>query len=603
MHPGSMRPAFGALMLLTLFVTAPVLAAKAAAPVKDPLAGYDAFVDRMIRDWRIPGLAVAIVKEGKVVYARGFGYRDVEKKLPVTPDTLFAIASCTKAFTTFALGTLVDEGRLDWDKPVRTYLPGFEMYDPNTTAMITPRDLVTHRSGLPRHDRAWYNNKVFTRKDVVDRIRYLEPSVQLRTKWQYNNLMYVTAGYLMEQITGKSWEDNVRERIFAPLGMTRSNFSATESAKSPDFSQPYQEEDGKILPMPFYDAPLTGPAGSIDSSANDMAKWVQIHLSDGTVGGRRLINGATLADLHEPRIIIDAPIERPELSRLSYALGWFVDAYRGHERVSHGGNIDGFSSLVTLMPQDKLGMVVLTNMDRTEMPEILVRHTLDRFLELDPIDWNGEGLAQFATWKATDQEAKNRKTSARKPGTRPAHALEEYAGEYEHPAYGLLKLAPAGDHLEATFNDLSLPLEHWHYEVWSVKDGSSPFFANKKFLFSGDMQGNVASVAVDMEQLVKPVVFTKKPDARLSDPAYLARFVGEYSLAGDTFKVELTGSELTMTPPGEPPLHLVPGLAGRFTVREVASMTLSFVEDPQGNVTALDMIKQQGVYTMPRLKK
>jgi CubicO group peptidase (beta-lactamase class C family) len=578
---------------------------RGAAPAdvaKEALAGYDEMVEKMIRDFRVPGLAVAIVKGGEVIYAKGFGYRDVEKKLPVTPDTLFAIGSATKAFTTFTLATLVDEGKLDWDKPVKDFLPGFQMYDPDTTALITPRDLVTHRSGLPRHDLIWYNNQALNRKDVVARLRYLEPNEQLRAKFQYNNLMFLTAGYLTEHLTGKSWEDNIRERIFLPLGMSNSNFSVLDSQKGPDFALPYREDDDeKVILIPFRDISMVGPAGSINSSVNDMAKWVQVHLSGGKADGRPLLGASTLADLHAPHMLIDAPPEKPELSRMSYGLGWFIDSYRGHERAHHGGNIDGFSALVTLLPKDDLGMVILTNKNGTGVPERLVRHTLDRILKLDPKDWHGEALAEREKAKEAEKEAKAKKESVRKKGTKPAHKLADYAGEYEHPGYGVVKVAATGDRLELTVNNIITPLEHWHYEVWNgAKGGKDPTFEDAKFMFQGDVKGNVAALSAQFEPQVKDIVFTKKPDARLSDPAYLTRFTGEYDLAGQTVTVSLQGSSLTVSLPGQPELHLVPGPGGEFIVKEYTVISVSFQEDAKGNVTAGFFNQPDGVYEMKK---
>lgn len=576
--------------------------ASATEAAKDALAGYDELVNKMIQDWRVPGLAVAIVKGGKVVYAQGFGYRDAEKKLPVTPDTLFAIGSSTKAFTTFTLATLVDEGKLDWDKPVRTFLPGFQMYDPDTTAMITPRDLVTHRSGLPRHDLLWYNNSTFSRKDMVDRLRYLEPNEQLRAKWQYNNLMFLTAGYLVEHVTGKSWEDNVRERIFAPLGMTHSNFSVLDSQKTADFALPYKEnDDEKIELIPFRDITNIGPAGAINSSVDDMAKWVAFHLGNGKAGDRQVLSATTLADLHTPQMLVGIPPERPDISPASYAMGWFTDIYRGHPRVEHGGNIDGFSALVSFLPQDDLGMVILTNKNGTAVPEWIARYTFDRFLKLESVDWNGDALKKRELGKAANKEAKAKKESVRKPGTKPAHKLEEYAGDYENPGYGPLKVAAVGDHLEVTYNGITTPLEHWHYEVWSGKEGAKdPTFENVKFLFQGDVKGNVAAVSSQFEPQVKDIVFTRKPDARLSDPAYLARYTGNYELAGQTATIALTGNTLTISLPGAPVLHLVPGLAGEFVVKEFSVISVSFIEDAKGTVTGAHFNQPNGVYTLKR---
>src|SRR5205814_7500103 len=224
---------------------------KAAKNPADTLSGFDDFANGALKSWNVPGAAMAIVANGKVVSAKGFGLRDVKNNLPVTPDTLFPIGSCTKAFTTFVLGQLVDEGKLEWDKPVGRYVPGFRMFDDVTSRELTPRDLVTHRSGLPRHDLVWYNNQDLSRKEIVERLQYLPPSAELRQRFQYNNLMFLTAGYLIEQLTGTKWEQAVRARIFEPLGMARSNFADVDSQKTTDFAKPYRDDHDKLIEIPF----------------------------------------------------------------------------------------------------------------------------------------------------------------------------------------------------------------------------------------------------------------------------------------------------------------------------------------------------------------
>jgi CubicO group peptidase (beta-lactamase class C family) len=573
-------------------------AATKAAAATEALSGFDQFVEKAIVDWEVPGLAIAVVKGGEVVYSKGFGMRDVDRKLPVTPKTLFAIGSSSKAFTTFVLGTLVDEGKLEWDKPVGNFLPGFRMYDQATTNLITPRDLVTHRSGLPRHDLLWYNNLGISRKEIVSRLPYLEPNEQLRAKWQYNNLMFLTAGYLAEHLTGKSWEDNVRQRVLDPLGMTRTNFSVLDSQKADDFAKPYDERDDKITEIPFRVITTIGPAGSINSSVEDMAKWVALHLGDGKVGGRQVVSPTGLADMHSPHMPMGGSVERPEISQGSYGLGWFVYGYRGHQVVEHGGNIDGFTALVMLVPQDDLGMVILANKNGTGLPTMLARHTIDRVLKLDPIDWNGEALARRAMGEKAEKEAKTKKESVRKQGTKPAHPLADYAGEYEHPGYGVLKVALRNNQLEATFNAIPVPLEHWHYETFNgMKDPKDPTFENMRFLFQTDVKGNVASLAVAFEPSVKDIVFAKKPDARYFDAKYLERFAGVYDLSGQQVTISVKGNGLVVAIPGAPEFHLVPGLGDEFTLKEVSVVGVAFTTDAQGKVTGISLRQPDGVYT------
>ncbi|HEX2464559.1 MAG TPA: serine hydrolase domain-containing protein, partial [Thermoanaerobaculia bacterium] len=326
----------------------------AAATAKAALEGFDDFVTKAVEAWNVPGAGIAIVSGGEVVYAKGFGWRDLEAKKPMTADTLFAIGSTTKAMTATTLGMLVDEGKVEWDQPLRDYLPSFKLMDASISERITPRDIVTHRSGLPRHDLLWYNNNSGTRGDMVKRLAYLDLTADLREKFQYNNLMFMTAGYLIETLTGKSWEQNVRERLFDPLGMKRSTFSVIDSQKDADFAQPYREreDDRKLERIPFRRIDLVGPAGAVNSSVNEMAKWLLFNLRHGKVGDEQLIQAATLEEIHTPQMPIPAKPDRPDMSAPSYAMGWVVESYRGHRRLQHGGGIDGFITSVMFFPDD-----------------------------------------------------------------------------------------------------------------------------------------------------------------------------------------------------------------------------------------------------------
>ena len=371
-----------------------------AASARAALEGFDDLVRQAIEDFNVPGLGIAVVAGGEVVYAEGFGYRDVENDLPMTPNSLFAIGSTTKAMTVTALGMLVDEGKLDWDMPLRTYLPGFRLSDPLTTERITPRDLVTHRSGLPRHDMVWYNNDQSTRAEIVAQLAYLELTEDLRAKFQYNNLMYMTAGYLAGQLSGKTWEEVVRERLFEPIGMQRTNLSVEESKKDADHALPYREnDDDEIELIPFRNIDLVGPAGSVNSSVNEMARWLLFNLHGGKVGDRQLINAATLADIHSPHMTTGATADRPDISVSTYGLGWDIATYRGHRRIAHGGGIDGFITSVMFFPDADLGLVVFNNRG-SYLPDLVAQHAADRVLGLEEVDWIGEALEERRKAKA-----------------------------------------------------------------------------------------------------------------------------------------------------------------------------------------------------------
>ena len=564
------------------------------------LEGFDAWIDAAREAWKVPGCAVAIVQHGRVLYAKGFGLRDAEAHAPVGADTLFAIGSSTKAFTTFVLGTLVDEGRLDWDKPVRTWLPEFRMHDPVASEHMTPRDLVTHRSGLPRHDLLWYNSKL-SRAELVARLPYLPENKDFRTEFQYNNLMLLTAGYLAERVGGRSWEELVRARVFAPLAMTRSNFSVLDSQRDADHAEPYEMLDEKLHHMAFRDVTTIGPAGAINSSANEMARWVALQLGHGAFEGRQLIQRSTLADIHTPRMNLGSPSsEEPETVPVGYALAWFVDDYRGHLRVHHGGNIDGFSALVTLLPQDDLGLVVLTNMNASALPELVVKHASDRLLQLEPRDWNKLALARRDAGRDAAKAGREQKKAERKPGTTPSHPLADFAGEYAHPGYGVIRVTLGGDRLKLEYNGIPGPLEHWHYDVFNVtRDETDHTFEDQKVLFVSGMDGEVEGLRVSVDPAIDDLVFRRQADAELRDPHYLARFEGDYSLEGLVCTVALKGAQLTASVPGQPTYTLVPRRRDTFDLAGMGGFSLRFKSEG-GQVTGCDFIQPDGVFSAKR---
>ncbi|HSQ34383.1 MAG TPA: serine hydrolase domain-containing protein, partial [Candidatus Binatia bacterium] len=343
----------------------PFLLRQAGSPAdkaKAVLVSFDDIVAKGLAALNVPGVAVAIVVDNEVVLAKGYGYRDLEKKIPMTADTILAIGSSSKAFTTFAMGTLVDRGSMEWDVPLRRYIPWFTLTDAGTSERITPRDLVTHRSGLPRHDLVWYNNYGASREEFVRRLAFLQPTADLREKFQYNNLMFLTAGFLVEILTGEKWEDSIRRLVLEPLGMKRSNFSVLDSQKDVDFAFPYNENNGVLERIPFRDITNVGPAGAINSSVNDMSRWLLVHLNSGTLDGKPMIQPQTLEDMHLAHMPTGQTPTLVELSPASYGMGWFVDTYRGHGRVHHGGSIDGFSAMISMFPADGVGFVVLSNL-------------------------------------------------------------------------------------------------------------------------------------------------------------------------------------------------------------------------------------------------
>jgi CubicO group peptidase (beta-lactamase class C family) len=558
---------------LTLLLVASFVAF--AADSKLALDGIDSFAEKALQDWKCAGFAIAIIQDGKVVFSKGYGLRDRKHSLPVTPRTLFAIGSATKSFTVTSLGVLVDQGKLDWDKPVRDYMPDFRLWDQFATERMTPRDLVTHRSGLPRHDLIWYNSGL-SRKEMFERLRYLEPSKDFRTTFQYQNLMFMTAGYLAAHIADMSWEAHVRKVIFEPLGMSGSNFSVTDSQKSSDYSRPYSLVKEEIKEIPFRNIDQIGPAGSINSNVEDMAKYVMMHLAH----GKGVLSERNANQMQAPQMSIAGPGNDKELGAQSYGMGFFLTSYRGHYLVHHGGNIDGFSALVSFMPQDQIGMVILTNQNGSSLPAVVSYNIYDRVLGLDQIDWTKRMKDQQEKTKAAAEDAKKKGYTPQRTGTHPSHDLAEYAGEYEHPGYGVARVEMENNELNFTFNGLGGTLNHFHYDIFEVAEREQNPLSKMKVQFHTSLQGDLDSLALPLESTVKEVVFTRLGDKRMTERTFLEPLTGAYQRGASTVTIALHGDNaITMTLPAQGTFDLIPVRGTRFNVKGLTGYSIEFKGD------------------------
>jgi len=475
------------------------------------------FFEKTLELWHVPGLAVAVVKDGEVILCEGCGVRHIGNSDPITPETLFPIASCTKAFTALSLGLLVDAGKLDWDTPIKHYLPTFQMWDPFATERLTPRDLLSHRSGLPGHDMLWYAS-YFNRREIFDRLRYLEPTSDLRGPFQYQNLMYTVAGILAEEITGKSWEDFVQNQIFDQLGMCHSNFSTVTTRQSSDFASPHLYRDGQLNVIPFLEQQGIGPAGNICSCASDLTKWLQVQLNHGKIGEQVLVSQATLEQMHAPQIFVDDEVGRNRYGYefTSYGLGWRMRSHKGHFLVEHDGMTDGFYALVSFMPRYNVGIVALSNCDAyynpvqsNLAPNIITYSIYDRLLGLECSDWN-------ALMKAACEEQAERlrsfpeaQSAAQLKLDAPAsHPIESYVGEYEHPGYGVVSIEKAGETLRMVINGkLTLSLEHCYYDIFDAIFEVTD--QRQKISFLTDLEGNIFQIACRMEPRVNEIIFKR----------------------------------------------------------------------------------------------
>ncbi len=477
------------------------------------LQGFEAWLQEQLKRWNAPGAAIGIIADGEIILAEGYGLRDVEKNLPVDADTLFAIGSCSKAFTTYGMGLLMDEGKLDWDTPVREYLPDFRLYDEVATQLTTPRDLVSHRTGLPRHDMMWYGSAQ-DRKTIFDRLRHLKPSKTFRQAFQYNNLMFMAAGYLTGEIAGMSWEDFIQTRVFDVLGMKNSNLSVTKSETAENAALPYSNVTGEIKAIPFRNLDVVAPAGSINSNINEMLVWLKMHMEGGVHQGQRLIQEATLKETHSPQTVMKITPDMPwygssEIENTAYALGWATQTYRGHTMVRHTGGIDGFISSVSFFPNENFGVVVLTNVGETYLAISLALNIFDRMLGLDHFDWNSRFDSNKELLQDMHKKSVEDLVSARKADADPLHKLADYVGTYQHAGYGDMVIALEGDGLQATFNGIPFNLSPHNFDVFAA---TSPDEGDEFFLlvsFKTDQHGDVYSFSMGFEPTVDAIEFIK----------------------------------------------------------------------------------------------
>ena len=450
------------------------------AAQSSPPPDLDSYVTRVLKTFEVPGLSVAIVKDGKTVLAKGYGVRKLGESTPVDANTLFGIGSNTKAFTSAALSTLVDAHKISWDDPVYQRLPGFQMYDPYVSHEMTIRDLLTHRSGmgLGEGDLLFWPHTTYTRDDIIYRLRFMKPASSFRSHYAYDNLLYMTAGQIIPAVTGRSWDDYVREYILGPLGMTNTNLSTSAFKSGDDYAWPHSKVDGELEVLPFQNLDNVGPAGSINSSAAEMAKWAALQLNRGKLPGadKRVFSEAQSREMWSPQTILPSG-ERPgPLSALStkfaaYGLGWGLRDYHGRKLVGHTGGVSGFVSRVMLVPEENLGVVILTNAEQSGAFDSILFHILDHYFGLQPADW----VAAFkASDEADEKDAREilaKQNFGRAANSKPSLSLEKYAGIYSDPWYGSITIRSASgtlifsmDHTPSAVADL----QHWQYDTFKA---------------------------------------------------------------------------------------------------------------------------------------
>ena len=491
-----------------------------------------------MREFGVPGMAVAVVKDGQVVHARGYGVRRAGEPAAVDADTLFGIASNTKAFTCAAISMLADAGKLDWDDPVTKHLPEFQMYDPWVTRELTLRDLVTHRGGLGlgQGDLMWWPATDFTRGEIVRNVRLLKPATSLRSRYAYSNVMYVVAGELLARAAGVSWDEFVRERIFAPLGMSRSNTSV--DAVAANVAAPHLELAGVLKAVPPMHADNCGAAGAINSSASDMARWLRMLLEcgrQGAGGGEGcLLRPESIRRMWTAQIALGTPDPPPGLEPLranfaGYGLGFGLRDYRGRKLVTHTGGLPGYVSQVALLPEERLGLIVLTNQEASGAMSAVMYAVLDGYLGAPqpPVDWIAAFRRRRDDQRRSAREAVERAAAARDAASRPALPLATYAGRYRDPWYGDVVVREHGGRLELEMTrtrGMLADLEHWQRDTFVARwreafmSDAEPADAYVSFALRPDasverMTMAPVSPAIDFSFDFQDLLFTRIPEA------------------------------------------------------------------------------------------
>ena len=572
--------------------------------IEKKLGNFDAYMARVLKDWNTPGIGVGIVVKNNLVFARGYGYRDYEKKLPVTQNTLFQIASNTKLFTSVAVGLLVEEGKLDWDKPVRQFVPVIQFYNEDLNNSVSMRDMLSHRTGISRHDLIWYKS-TFSRKELFDRLKYLEPSQPIRQGFLYNNMMYAASGYIIEYLTHQPWEDFVRERIFAPLEMKNTMFSIKEMVKQADCFVPYNERrDTTILyRIPYYEeAQGIGPAGSIISTIDDMSRWLIALMSGGRYKGKQVIPENVLHATLAPSIgLPNSQLETrgyKELLNPVYGMGRWFASYQGHYLAYHGGDLNGIHSQVSCLPYDSIGVLVFVIGDHSApLYNIISFNIYERLLGLNQTPWSERRLRDRQASRKQDKEGRGKSGGERIANTTPSHKLQDYAGEFDHPAYGVLAVSMHGDSLRMNFHDIVLPLRHFHYDRFDTPNDEQ--YGLWSLNYSTNPQGEVDRIVTSLDE--SEVSFVRRADASLSEPRTLQRYAGKYETAGGTvFEVVVkTDNLLYLIFPGQPIYQLVPYRPGKFRMKDFADYVFEFVvKDDQ--VTSMKQRDPSGEYEFKR---
>ena len=575
------------------------------------LKALDKELEKIMEVTQAPGFSVAIVEKDQLIYARGFGFRDLENNFPADANTIYAIGSSSKAFTSCILGQLRKDSGLAFDDSPIMYIPELRFFNDELNNNVIIRDLMSHRTGLPRHDFSWYLFPTSDRDSLVMRIQYQEPFAGIREQWYYNNFMFLLQGVIAERLTEKSWEENIRERFFIPLEMKSSNVSIEEMEESQDAAIGYElKNDSTTKRMDYYRIGAMGPAGSINSSVSDMANWLITWINGGSFKGEEVIPPAYLAEAISSQMVVTGNLpdkEFPDMHFTNYGYGWFLSSYRGHYRVEHGGNIDGFSANVAFFPSDSIGIVVLTNQNASPLPN-MVRNTIaDRMLKTEMTDWARRFTEKKEEARLAKEEVTVKDASDKVQNTRPSHILQDFIGKYSNDGYGTFNVVLEKDSLFALFKLKKFYLKHYHYDIFEPCEVTEAGIDTTNELqlrinFTTANSGEIAAANIKIEPaLDDPIVFMHTPVSIDIDVASLEKYVGDYEIAGTTINVYIKNENtLYMFVPGQPEYELLATAEHKFSFRSLEGFKVEFVASDGNSISEMILHQPNGSFKAVR---
>jgi len=574
------------------------------------LKGIEKQFNAVLETTKAAGFAVAIVEGDKIIYAQGFGYSDYENKVPADANTLFAIGSSTKAFTSALLGLLRDDDKLSFNDSPRKYIPEFEFYNDEMNNNIIIKDLMRHSTGLPRHDASWYYFPSQNKDTLVARMKYHEPFTGVRQQWYYNNFGFLMQGVITERITGKSWEENIEDHFFKPLGMNRSKTTIEGMKTSSNAAVGYDlDADRNIEKMDYYDIAGMSPAGSINSSVNDMSQWLITWINDGKYKDEQIIPETYIDEAMSSQMVVAAGLpskELPDAQFANYGYGWFLHSYKGHYMVEHGGNIDGFSASVGFYPSDSLGIVVLANQNGSAVPRLIRNIAADHMLKVNKTEWAKKHKEDLEKSLKAQKEIKKDAEISNVKNTRPSHTRLDYTGSYENKGYGKFDIIVENDSLFTEFNGDPLYLHHYHYDTFELIDyiekkvDTAAIGKSLKATFTTNEAGDIDYLKAKIEGLVDAIEFKRTPNTIDVDAKTLEQYIGSYDLAGTEIKAYIKDENvLYVFIKGQPEYALIPTAKHKFNFKTLEGFKIEFIE-ADGKINEVKFIQPNGTFLAKR---